>query len=188
VVVGVDGLISAVVVTVCGASSSGAGVIRALPAEVSTDATFEATVSADTVDVGWVPGVLVDVVDVVDELFLAEVATFVVARDLGVTLVFAPPLACTVPSRGSDADASGTGAASDPEVESASATAGVLFTAGPSAGLDLGVESCGVWVDSDVDVVSAGALLSGAATATHGDVATAAPSPSATANAPTRPT
>jgi len=44
-----------------------------------------------------------------------------------------------------------------------------------------------VSVDSDAELVSVDPVVSGAATATPGDVATAAPIPSATANAPTRP-
>ena len=120
----------------------------------------------------------------------------VVVPSAVVTVVFAPPLACTVPSRGSEGDVAGVDPVSDPDAGAVVATVavvGVSFTAAVSGVFVLGafvsgVESCCAPVDSDPELDSVEPELSGSATATPGDVATAAPIPSATAKAPTRPT
>jgi hypothetical protein len=78
----------------------------------------------------------------------------------------------------------------DPDAEAVVATvavAGVSFAAAVSAFVS-GIESCCAPVDSEPELDSVDPGLSGSAPATPGDVATAAPIPSATAKAPTRPT
>ena len=185
----------------------------------------EDTVSADTVKLGWVRarplvvgvafepiGVLVPAsggaafavsgvadADAMASDSLASTSLgllVVVVPSAVVTVVFAPPLACTVPSRGSEGDVAGVDPVSDPDAGAVVATVavvGVSFTAAVSGvfvsgAFVSGVESCCAPVDSDPELDSVEPELSGSATATPGDVATAAPIPSATAKAPTRPT
>lgn len=216
-----DGLISAVDVAVCGSGPSATcavvKLICALLAVGVAAVSVEDTVSADTVEPGWVRarrlvvgvafepiGVLLSVsggaafaVSGADAMAFDRVAPtlrgllVVVVPSAVVTVVLAPPLACTVPSRGSEGDVAGVDPVSDPDagaVVGAVAVVGVSSTAPVSAAFVSDVESCCVPVDSDPALGPVDPALSGTATAIPGDVATAAPIPSATANEPTWPT
>src|SRR5207302_994905 len=107
-------------------------------------------------------------------------ALLVVTSDVA-TVVLAPPLACTVPSRGSEVDVAGADSVVEPPEPDAEVVAVAM------AVFD-NVESCWASVGSDPELVPVDPAVSGAATATPGDVATAAPMPNAIAKAPTRPT
>jgi hypothetical protein len=189
----VDGLISAVVVTVrgaAGATPASVAATRAPPEAASTAASVDVTVSADRVEVGGLLGALGASVD---DPFGSAVAFAVcgVADDFAsgvvlpsdvVTVVLAPPLARTVPSRGSAEASAGVGSGSDPgfwvvSVSTVAAAVGVSVFAVVSTAFESG------WVSVDSDPVP-----SGVAMATPGEVTTATPMPSATASAPTRPT
>jgi hypothetical protein len=193
--------------------TSGCAVVDAIRAAFGVGATAACaavTVSADNVEVGWT--LSVDLVpaatlffsvadltlavscvadaDAFASDFLTTRLLVVVSLDV-VTVVLAPPLACTVPSHGSDGDAAGVEPLSDPEV--GTVVAGVAVFGGSVTGAvwvafvsDVG--SCCELLDSDAELDPVDPVESGAATAIPGDVATAAPIPSATANAPTRPT
>jgi hypothetical protein len=113
-----------------------------------------------------------------------------VAPVVVVTVVLAPPVACTIPSRGSTVGAAsgvesfdevGGVAAPVESIDDESVSAAVEF----AGGVDEELESDDASDDALDSEESAGA--DGDAQATPGMLATAAPIPSATASAPTRP-
>lgn len=174
-VVAVDGLTSAVDVTVCGADSIGV-TVRALAAWASTPA----------------GRVLDALMASIAELFVLTFAVCgldeAVARPSDVvTVVLAPPLACTVPFRGRDIGELVAASASVEEFGSGVTAAFVVGSRFGNADLLAGVESGCVVVDSDPVLVSVDSVVSGRATAAHGEVASPTPIPSATANVPSRP-
>jgi hypothetical protein len=196
-----DGLIRAVVVIARGVGTGASAAVIAVRAPLGVGpvaANVAVTESADTVELGWmwadpvVAGVGFDPDDVVALVSDSAVSTLLAAvmpSDV-VTVVLAPPLACTVPSRGSGGDSGAVDPVSDPDAVAVVATAAVVGSVAATApgSFRSGVESCWVPEDSDSEVDPADAVVSGSATATPGAVATATPIPSATANAPTRPT
>jgi hypothetical protein len=106
-----------------------------------------------------------------------------------VTVVFSPPDACTIPSRGStaagvvtpDGDSDPDGVAFGGSVVPVVPVVPVAVVVPPAGGAPAGSG------DSGAESPGCGEPGSGVAKATPGVVATAAPMPSATANAPTRP-
>jgi hypothetical protein len=183
---GVDGLISAT-----------DGTARCVGSE-SADS-VEATVSADTVEVGLVKDALLSSGVESDPRFatavvFADASAATLALDVmvpseAITVVLAPPLACTFASGAAKDDGSGAASGSAPGVlVGVASTAAVSSTVAVSAAFVSDVEFGWAPVDSDPVLDSVDPVVSGAATATHGAVTTAAPIPSATASAPTRPT
>jgi hypothetical protein len=153
-----------------------------LPAAGGAAFAVSGVTAADAVASGWVASTLL-------ALLVLALLVVVVPWDV-VTVVLAPPLACTVPSRGSEGDVAGVDPLSDPDAGAVVGTVAVVAVSSAAAvsAVVSGVESCFAPVDSDPELDPVAPVLSGSATATPGDVATAAPMPSATANAPTRPT
>jgi hypothetical protein len=101
----------------------------------------------------------------------------------GVVVVFAPPDACTTPDRGSAVDAE----SDDEDDVPPDSPVEPSDDDGPDAvDVESGDDALSE-VDSEPDDVDDPAS-DGSAAATHGEVATPAPIPSATASAPTRPT
>jgi hypothetical protein len=136
------GLINAVVVTKCGAGAVSCALVEAVCALFAAGAAVEVevTVSAETVEVGRVVCAASASVDplrfavfaVSVDVFGWVSASAVLSVASGATVVLAPPLACTVPSRGSEATV-----ADDLTVSEASEPG-----AGVGAGVFAAAESC----------------------------------------------